>query len=155
MTSQQHANFDAGVLTKLAHHFQWFMNSQHGVKTNTFGWQGSKGNHTLASGLDDYPRFAVRSDFEEHVDLTTWLVVAAKTLNKLSRALIPEKEINNYHVISQALERNIQRTCLPVQIIILMFILGRYWDSQFNAYCDFDGQKGSFYLFWHWFNSTI
>lgn len=85
------------------------MNSQHGVKTNTFGWQGSKGNHTLASGLDDYPRFAVRSAFEEHVDLTTWLVVASKTLDKLSRVLVPEKEIGSYHVISQALERHIQR----------------------------------------------
>jgi mannosyl-oligosaccharide glucosidase len=118
-----------GVLTKLAHHFQWFMNSQHGVKTNTFGWQGSKGNHTLASGLDDYPRFAVRSEFEEHVDLATWLVVASKTLDKLSRVLVPEKGIESYHVIQHALERNIQR---------------RYWDSQINAYCDFDGQKGQF-----------
>lgn len=98
------------------------MNSQHGVKTNTFGWQGSKGNHTLASGLDDYPRFAVRSDFEEHVDLTTWLVVASKTLDKLSRVLLPEKEINNYHVIQHALERNIQRESIdrpwPIRCLI-------------------------------------
>jgi hypothetical protein len=107
--SDQGSYSKLGVLTKLAHHFQWFMNSQHGVKTNTFGWQGSKGNHTLASGLDDYPRFAVRSEFEEHVDLATWLVVASKTLDKLSRVLVPEKGIESYHVIQHALERNIQR----------------------------------------------
>jgi hypothetical protein len=70
----------------------------------------------------------VRSEFEEHVDLTTWLVVASKTLDKLSRVLVPEKGIESYHVIQHALERNIQR---------------RYWDSQINAYCDFDGQKGT------------
>ncbi len=105
-------------MTKLAHHFQWFMNSQHGIKTNTFGWQGSKGNHTLASGLDDYPRFAVRSDFEEHVDLTTWLVVASKTLNKLSRVLVPEKEIEAYDVIGRILARNIQRKGLHYSPII-------------------------------------
>mmetsp|Transcript_1957 Transcript_1957/g.5855 ORF Transcript_1957/g.5855 Transcript_1957/m.5855 type:complete len:490 (+) Transcript_1957:911-2380(+) len=70
--------------TRLYRHMVFLAESQKGSKDNTFYWRGrSKSEetiHTLASGLDDYPRAENISDQELHLDLTCWISWAFESL---------------------------------------------------------------------------
>ncbi|GAM22452.1 hypothetical protein SAMD00019534_056270 [Acytostelium subglobosum LB1] len=52
---------------------------------NTFRWRGRKVNHTLASGLDDYPRANPPSLHEVHVDLSAWMAFASEAMGTISK----------------------------------------------------------------------
>eukprot|EP01133_Synstelium_polycarpum_P014239 gene14239-16801_t len=64
--------------------YRFYLNTQGAVLDNTFRWRGRKVNHTLASGLDDYPRANPPSTSEIHVDLSSWVAFAAESLSKIS-----------------------------------------------------------------------
>lgn len=79
---------------KLVRHFKWFLRTQRGVLVGSdgedafvFRWRGRSSHHTLTSGLDDYPRGEVPSEYELHVDLLSWMAFSARSLGKLKRIL--------------------------------------------------------------------
>eukprot|EP01117_Protostelium_nocturnum_P003316 TRINITY_DN1427_c0_g3_i1.p1 TRINITY_DN1427_c0_g3~~TRINITY_DN1427_c0_g3_i1.p1 ORF type:complete len:801 (+),score=229.64 TRINITY_DN1427_c0_g3_i1:331-2403(+) len=71
------------VLPKVQKWMRWFNRTQTGKIANTFRWRGRTENHTLTSGLDDYPR-AFPSDDELHLDLISWMAVANRLMANMS-----------------------------------------------------------------------
>lgn len=59
--------FAANSLPRLETWFEWLKRTQAGSAPSSFRWRGRTANHTLASGIDDYPRAALPSDDEIHV----------------------------------------------------------------------------------------
>eukprot|EP00188_Purpureofilum_apyrenoidigerum_P004006 Plantae.Rhodophyta-Purpureofilum_apyrenoidigerum.ctg4362.p1 GENE.Plantae.Rhodophyta-Purpureofilum_apyrenoidigerum.ctg4362~~Plantae.Rhodophyta-Purpureofilum_apyrenoidigerum.ctg4362.p1 ORF type:complete len:562 (+),score=111.49 Plantae.Rhodophyta-Purpureofilum_apyrenoidigerum.ctg4362:149-1687(+) len=76
------------IFARLYRHIMFLAVSQQGNKEFTFYWRGrSKSEdviHTLASGLDDYPRAENISDQEMHLDLTCWVSWALESLSTLA-----------------------------------------------------------------------
>jgi len=108
------------------------MKTQRGPLRNTFRWRGAKGNHTLPSGLDDYPRAPQRSDLEEHIDLLSWMIMSSNALSKISKA-IDLYDVPQYKLIEDELIQTLQE---------------RYWNDKIKAYCDYDGQQSTSPIFW-------
>jgi len=104
----------------------WFMKTQHGKSRNSWYWRGAKGNHTLPSGFDDYPRAPVRSDKEEHLDLLCWITLSANILDKIA------KSVDVYDVIEFK----------AVEDELITHLEERHWNSESNVYGDFDGLTG-------------
>lgn len=88
--SIHHSPFIDYAFEKLHKHVLFLASSQEGSTPNTFYWRGrseSDGTvHTLASGLDDYPRATNVSENEKHLDLTCWISWAMKTVASLAPA---------------------------------------------------------------------
>lgn len=78
---------------KLVAHFNWFLNTQRANLLGSteeeflFRWRGRSDHHTLTSGLDDYPRGSVPSNYELHVDLLSWMAFACRSLFKIKSNL--------------------------------------------------------------------
>eukprot|EP00741_Cyanophora_paradoxa_P010634 tig00020537_g10278.t1 len=73
----------------LRKHLDWLAESQAGPLNGTFRWRGRSpdGMHTLASGLDDYPRAPIPLPTERHVDLLCWVAAAGETLARAATVL--------------------------------------------------------------------
>lgn len=82
---------------KLVSHFNWFIRTQsanpflnrdfNDSYQFLFRWRGRTDHHTLTSGLDDYPRGNVPSEYELHVDLLSWMAFAARALSNIQNQL--------------------------------------------------------------------
>lgn len=72
---------------RLKAHYQYLMETQFGITKDSFRWRGGTENHTLASGLDDYPRAKVPSERELHLDLHCWMTFSAQIMTKLAKFL--------------------------------------------------------------------
>ena len=97
----------------------WMLESQSGVETNLFRWRGRTKDHTLTSGLDDFPRAPYPSDVEAHVDLLSWMALSSRVLSQLSATIGNNDAANHnekYHHLLQGLEQ--------------------HWDSKRNLYSD-------------------
>jgi mannosyl-oligosaccharide glucosidase len=137
---------------RLAKNYIWFFKSQNGPVRNTFRWRSAKGNHTLASGLDDYPRAPIRSDLEEHVDLLCWKIMASNTMDRVTKAL-DIYETPQFKAIEEELIQTLQGPVIvnyrilriDTNIVISFGISERYWNEKRQTYCDYDGLKS---LFW-------
>ncbi|PRP80049.1 hypothetical protein PROFUN_10732 [Planoprotostelium fungivorum] len=117
------------LLPKLDKWVEWFMRTQKGSLPNTFRWRGRTANHTLTSGLDDYPRADV-SDDELHLDLITWMAIANKLMWSIS-------ETNN-----RPYDTYKKRYDTYVQTIEELF-----WDPQTKAYGDvLHGKAGNVHV---------
>lgn len=113
---------------QLANQFLWFERTQFGPTTNTFRWRGSVGNHTLASGLDDYPRAMIRSDKEENMDLLCWMIFSSQMLSDLGSKLNRREAIlfeNIHHTLNDTLHKI-------------------YWSDVHKGYFDYDGLNNQF-----------
>lgn len=108
---------------QLRTHFLWLYRSQKGPSVNSFRWRGSDGNHTLASGLDDYPRARVRSDQEYHVDLLCWMTFSSRMLSDLGKA-IGRTEVPLFTKIFKDLNDTLHK---------------QYWSEADKGYYDYDG----------------
>jgi mannosyl-oligosaccharide glucosidase len=126
--SQHDLRFLRASFHKLAQNYLWYLRSQRGPVRNSFRWRGAHGNHTLPSGLDDYPRAAERSELEEHVDLLSWMIMSSNILDKIAKA-IDVYDAPQFKAIEQELIHTLQE---------------RYWNSKTNSYCDYDGKKSTF-----------
>ncbi|KAL3278377.1 hypothetical protein HHI36_013705, partial [Cryptolaemus montrouzieri] len=74
--------------------FSWFNTTQKGPVPGSYRWKGRNAltnrelnPKTLTSGLDDYPRASHPTDEERHVDLYSWMVIAASTMHRLGSLL--------------------------------------------------------------------
>lgn len=80
---------------KLKLHYSWMRKSQKGRTVDAtwcpecdgFRWRGRTVDHTLTSGLDDFPRANPPNDGELHVDLLAWMGLYAKTLGAIAEKL--------------------------------------------------------------------
>ncbi|KAJ4388173.1 Processing alpha glucosidase I [Gnomoniopsis smithogilvyi] len=61
-----------------------------------FRWRGRTAQHTLTSGLDDYPRAPVPSPGELHVDALAWVGASAKALLEVAEYLSLNDEASVY-----------------------------------------------------------
>lgn len=87
--------------------FDWFIATQSGTVPHTFRWRGRTENHTLPSGLDDYPR-PRPSPFEMHVDLLCWMAFAARELSAVAQALGDEAQAAELARLGEAYVHNLQ-----------------------------------------------
>eukprot|EP01121_Diplochlamys_sp_Union-15-3_P015166 TRINITY_DN4956_c0_g1_i1.p1 TRINITY_DN4956_c0_g1~~TRINITY_DN4956_c0_g1_i1.p1 ORF type:complete len:828 (+),score=129.84 TRINITY_DN4956_c0_g1_i1:98-2581(+) len=124
--SENDKRFLKGAFKALASNYVWFLKTQRGPTKNSFHWRGCKGNHTLPSGLDDYPRRSIfeRSELEEHVDLLCWMITSSNILDKIARA-IDIYDIPQFKTIEEELITHLQE---------------KHWSPTINAYCDYDGE---------------
>lgn len=72
--------------------YNWFRETQKGKKPYSFYWRGRTVNHTLASGLDDYPRAFEPSEEEMHLDLFCWMAISNRVLSKVQSVLFPNEK---------------------------------------------------------------
>ena len=77
-------SFGAAALPRLAAWFAFLERTQRSRKgPKCHRWLGRTAAHCLASGLDDYPRGLLVNDEECHLDLHSWMLLFAKTLEQL------------------------------------------------------------------------
>ncbi|KAL8879554.1 MAG: hypothetical protein Q9192_008210, partial [Flavoplaca navasiana] len=124
-------NFLREIYPKLKSNYQWFCRTQAGNLTRYTGpgtsisqgyrWRGRTPQHTLTSGLDDYPRAQPPHPEELHVDALGWVGSMVVTLNKIS-VFLGEKED--------------RRTFARQEEEIIQSIEQAHWSESDQAYCD-------------------
>ena len=105
----------------LKRQFEWFLSTQNGNEDQTFRWRGRTPNHTLTSGLDDYPRSEVVSDKEKHVDLASWMVLASRLLAKTADLLGHTSDASAYAEQAESLLAKLHQT---------------HWNQETGVYAD-------------------
>eukprot|EP01090_Pellita_catalonica_P013609 TRINITY_DN3275_c0_g1_i1.p1 TRINITY_DN3275_c0_g1~~TRINITY_DN3275_c0_g1_i1.p1 ORF type:complete len:808 (+),score=126.14 TRINITY_DN3275_c0_g1_i1:99-2426(+) len=79
----QEIAFLTNAFPLLQKNYDWFLQTQSGVVPGTFRWRGRTENHTLTSGLDDYPRAKMPNNNELHLDLLCWMILYADLMKDL------------------------------------------------------------------------
>lgn len=113
-------------------HYQWFRRTQAGdlktyphpkgaVPVEGYRWRGRTPQHTLASGLDDYPRANPPHPGELHVDALAWVGASARALMQMAQALGERSYTDTYREQLKAVRHNLD-------------VL--HWDETQGAYCD-------------------
>lgn len=104
-----------------------------------FRWRGRSSSdgkvlpNTLASGLDDYPRSAVPSPDEYHVDLLCWMAKATEVLEAIERVLIEACKYKGTRSddCTSTLTKSIQSAAYLRQRIEDL-----HWSEEHSAYLD-------------------
>ncbi|KAJ3212030.1 Processing alpha glucosidase I [Clydaea vesicula] len=93
------------VYSNFRRQYFWFKSTQWGDlnysgRSNNcklaFRWRGRSDQHTLTSGLDDYPRASPPHAGELHVDLLSWVGFFAKTLRSCAIELGLQEDVREY-----------------------------------------------------------
>lgn len=123
--------FLKGIYPKMKKHYEWFCRTQAGNLKNYqlsgsdfnqgYRWRGRTPQHTLTSGLDDYPRAQPPHPEELHVDALCWVGSMAVALGKIS-AFLGENED--------------QKTFSKHENDVVRSIDGIHWSEPDQAYCD-------------------
>lgn len=105
--------------------FHWLQASQ----INADGapmWKGRTMYHNLASGLDDYPRGLLPSEYERHLDLQCWLIFFAENLRTLSAILGEEEEASMLNATLIKYKADLTKL---------------FWDADKGKFSDFLGEQ--------------
>jgi len=95
---EKYSKFLKASFARLEYNFQWYLKTQKGATPHTFRWRGRTENHSLPSGLDDYPREGTPHNNEHHLDLLCWMAMSAKALSTVSSALArPSSKYDDYY----------------------------------------------------------
>lgn len=116
----------------LGRHYLWFRRTQSGnftgyprpegaIMDEGYRWRGRTPTHTLASGLDDYPRAKPPHPGELHVDALAWVGASASALLQVAEFLGEKEDVDLYRWHLEDVKHNLD-------------IL--HWDSSKGAYCD-------------------
>lgn len=117
----------------LARHYNWFRDTQAGnfsaeyprpgdaVGGEGYRWRGRTPQHTLTSGLDDYPRANPPHPAELHVDALAWVGASAQALQQVADYLGEEEDANTYRGHLEDIKHNLDSL---------------HWDPEELAYCD-------------------
>lgn len=119
------------IYPKLRQNWLWFRATQHGhldrfgreaPNSEAYRWRGRTPNHTLTSGLDDYPR-GEPSIGELHLDLHSWMAFGTGLLKDIATKLGPEyaNDKEEYFKVQQDMLTNLD-------------VL--HWNEKENMYCD-------------------
>ncbi|CAK8995324.1 unnamed protein product [Durusdinium trenchii] len=77
-------SFSEKAFPRLTRWYAWLERSQRSDhRASCFRWKGRTAAHCLASGLDDYPRGLYVNSDECHLDLHSWMLFFARTLESL------------------------------------------------------------------------
>lgn len=116
----------------LGRHYLWFRRTQAGnftayprpknaIVDEGYRWRGRTPTHTLASGLDDYPRAKPPHPGELHVDALAWVGASASALLQVAEFLGAKEDAELYRWQLEDVKRNLDSL---------------HWDSTKGAYCD-------------------
>jgi mannosyl-oligosaccharide glucosidase len=118
------------VYQLLGRYYKWFRKTQAGdmesYNRSTYAeegyrWRGRTPNHTLSSGLDDYPRAEPPHSGELHVDALSWVGIMARVLKQISEHLGETDDhllyLNHEKAIVQSIE-------------------ALHWSEEHQVYCD-------------------
>lgn len=119
------------IYPKLRQNWLWFRATQHGhlkkfgreaPNDEAYRWRGRTPNHTLTSGLDDYPR-GEPSVGELHLDLHSWMAFGTGLLKDIAHKLGPEYE-------------NDMSEYTKIQKDMLVNLDVLHWSEEEKMYCD-------------------
>lgn len=116
----------------LGRHYLWFRRTQAGnftgyprpqnaIVDEGYRWRGRTPTHTLASGLDDYPRAKPPHPGELHVDALAWVGASAGALLEVAEYLGDKEDAELYRWHLEDVKRNLDTL---------------HWDSSKGQYCD-------------------
>lgn len=117
------------VYPKLKLHYESFRASQQGEvedfdrgsNREMYRWRGRTLTHSLACGLDDYPRVLPIDIAELNVDLLSWVGVMTKSIKALAEILQLEEDVAAYTEIEEKITDNLDKI---------------HWSDEHKAYCD-------------------
>lgn len=103
----------------LKRHHAWFRKTQAGdvasyarprgaVGSEGYRWRGRTPQHTLTSGLDDYPRSQPPHPGELHVDALAWVGMMTSSLGKIAGYLGEGKDEKTFEKQLVAVRRNLE-----------------------------------------------
>jgi mannosyl-oligosaccharide glucosidase len=116
----------------LQRNYDWYRKTQwgemktydrpkHWARKEGYRWRGRTPRHTMASGLDDYPRAQPPHPGELHVDLMAWMGMMARAMTRVSRYIDETEDAKEYGRNSIAIHRNVNDL---------------HWSEKEKAYCD-------------------
>lgn len=121
-------NFTSEIYPQLQAHYERMRTTQRG-EANQFGrssleiyrWRGRTSTHSLASGLDDYPRVLPMDIAELNVDLICWVGVMTRSVKSVAGILGKTADVEYYTDIERQIAANIEEF---------------HWSEKEKAYCD-------------------
>ncbi|KAI6357977.1 hypothetical protein MCOR25_007491 [Pyricularia grisea] len=126
----------------LSKHYAWFRRTQAGNFSSIYPrpegavtvgegyrWRGRTPQHTLTSGLDDYPRADPPHPAELHVDALAWVGATSSALGRLAAYLGEAADAETYQQHHEGVLRNLDLL---------------HWDEDAGAYCDTTVADGRF-----------
>lgn len=122
-------NYTKEIYPKLKVHFNMFRTTQQGyteefdrgTNKEAYRWRGRTLTHSLASGLDDYPRALPADIAELNVDLLSWIGVMARSIKLIAEYLNYEEDLKLYTQIEKDVIDNLNNL---------------HWSQEDNVYCD-------------------
>lgn len=123
------ANYAKEVYPKLKLHYNRFRSTQigyvgefeRGVNPEAYRWRGRTDTHSLASGLDDYPRALPMDVAELNVDLLCWIGVMTRSIKMMAELLELQEDVQLYTTIEADISANIEAL---------------HWSEEHKIYCD-------------------
>ena len=135
----------SGILKELypflARHYNWFRDTQAGnfsveyprpenaISREGYRWRGRTPQHTLTSGLDDYPRANPPHPAELHIDALAWVGASAQALKQVADYLGMEEDAATYQGHLADIKHNLD-------------VL--HWDPQKLTYCDATVERAAY-----------
>jgi len=119
---------------------QWFLHTQRGADKHpgSFRWRGRSASdgkvlpNTLASGLDDYPRSAVPTRDEHHVDLHSWMTKATGVMALVETTLSEQ----GYPLSVEAAALAAQAKYAEQHAFLLKRLEELHWSAKHRGYFD-------------------
>lgn len=122
-------NYTRNIYPQLKAHYEMFRRTQKGY-VDDFGrnrdmevyrWRGRTISHSLASGLDDYPRALPVDIAELNVDLLSWIGVMTRSVKMIAEVLGEYEDVKKYQVIEQRIIKDLNEV---------------HWSDEQGIYCD-------------------
>lgn len=122
-------NFTKQIYPKLKLHYDKFRSTQQGyveefdrgTNLEAYRWRGRTSTHSLASGLDDYPRALPADIAELNVDLLSWIGVMTRSI-KLVAELVGYED--DYKQLAE------------IELNIIKNLNDLHWSEEHKTYCD-------------------
>lgn len=123
------ANYTQEIYPRLKLHYDSFRASQQGEfddfnrgpNKEVYRWRGRSTTHSLASGLDDYPRILPIDIAELNVDLLCWIGVMTRSMKNIAEILELPLDVAQYDKIEKDITESIE---------------SMHWSEEHKAYCD-------------------
>lgn len=123
------ANYTRQIYPKLKSHFEMFRRIQRGSieefnrgpNPEAYRWRGRTVTHSLASGIDDYPRPLPLDVAELNVDLLCWMGVMTRSIKMIAEVLELHEDQEQFGQIESDIIANVEAL---------------HWSEEDKAYCD-------------------